>query len=45
MAEPDVEADETKEALHEAFREGWRAAMKGETIPASKLWDTLQSAE
>lgn len=43
LIEGAIEADETKEDLIEAFREGWRAAMKGETIPASKLWDALQS--
>ena len=33
-----VEEDEpTKEALLNRFREGWEAAMKGDTIPASKL--------
>lgn len=45
MAEPDVETDQTIEELYEEFRAGWQAAMKGETIPASKLWDALQSDE
>ena len=45
LIEGAIEAEQTKEELHEEFREGWRAAMKGETIPASKLWDALQSDE
>jgi hypothetical protein len=38
-----VEEEPTKEELFEEFREGWRDAMTGNTIPASKLRDFLNS--
>lgn len=41
MAEGDVEVEQTTDELREEFLEGWRAAINGETIPASKLWDAL----
>lgn len=27
----------------ECFREGWRAALRGETIPLSELWDGIDA--
>jgi hypothetical protein len=37
-----VEEDEpTKEEVLEGFRQGWAAAMKGDTIPASKLQESI----
>jgi hypothetical protein len=43
LVESDLEVDEeeTKEQILEEFRQGWRAAMNGETIPASELSSTL----
>ena len=41
-----VEEDEpTKEDLLEGFREGWAAAMKGDTIPASQLREFIERDE
>jgi hypothetical protein len=41
-----VEEDKpTKEELINGFREGWAAAMKGDTIPASKLREFVESDE
>jgi hypothetical protein len=41
-----VEEDEpTKEELLNSFREGWAAAMKGDTIPASKLREFIEGDE
>ncbi|MBI1280897.1 MAG: hypothetical protein GC179_22425 [Anaerolineaceae bacterium] len=41
-----VEEDEpTKEELLNGFREGWAAAMSGDTIPASKLWEFIDLDE
>ena len=41
-----VEEDEpTKEEVLAGFREGWAAAMNGDTIPASKLREFLDSDE
>jgi len=41
-----VEDDEsTKEEIRAGFREGWKAAMTGDTIPASKLREFLDSDE
>lgn len=41
-----IEEDEpTKEELLNEFREGWAAAMTGDTIPASKLRDFIDSDE
>ncbi len=41
-----VEEDElTKEDLLNSFREGWAAAMNGDTIPASQLRDFIESDE
>jgi hypothetical protein len=40
-----VESDDepTKAELLEELREGMQAAIKGQTIPASELWDALNS--
>jgi len=35
--------EQTQEELAEEFRQGWLAAKNGKTIPASKLWDALNS--
>ena len=35
-------ADEQTQ-LKEEFRQGWQAAKNGKTIPASKLWEALNS--
>ncbi len=41
-----VEEDEpTKEELLAGFRKGWAAAMTGDTIPASKLREFIESDE
>jgi len=41
-----VEEDEpTKEEVLNGFREGWAAAMTGDTLPASKLRDFIDSDE
>lgn len=41
-----VEEDEpTKEEVLNGFREGWAAAMSGDTIPASKLREFIDSDE
>ncbi len=41
-----VEEDElTKEELLTGFREGWVAAMSGDTIPASKLREFIERDE
>ncbi len=41
-----VEEDEpTKEELLDGFREGWAAAMSGDTIPASKLREFIERDE
>ena len=41
-----VEEDEpTKEELLTGFREGWAAAMRGDTIPASKLREFIENDE
>ncbi len=41
-----VEEDEpTKQELLNGFRQGWAAAMSGDTIPASKLRDFIESDE
>ena len=41
-----VEEDEpTKEELLNSFREGWAAAMNGDTIPASKLREFVEGDE
>ncbi|MCG2785604.1 MAG: hypothetical protein CVU44_06440 [Chloroflexi bacterium HGW-Chloroflexi-6] len=29
----------------ESFRQGWKEALKGETLPISELWTNLDSAE
>ena len=29
----------------ESFREGWRAALRGETIPLSELWEGIEGSE
>jgi hypothetical protein len=33
---------DTQEGLEAGFREGWRQAMNGETIPLSEVWDALE---
>ena len=33
---------DTQAGLEAGFREGWRQAMKGETIPLSEVWDALE---
>ncbi len=33
--------EQTQEELMDEFRQGWQAAKKGQTIPASELWDAL----
>lgn len=35
--------EQTQEELMEEFRQGWQAAKHGQTIPASELWDALNS--
>jgi hypothetical protein len=40
LGAPDEE--DTHEAILESFRQGWREAMSGQTIPASELWNALQ---
>jgi hypothetical protein len=42
VVEPEDD-EETKEQVLEEIRQGWQAAMRGETIPASELWDALNS--
>ena len=37
--------EQTQEELMEEFRQGWQAAKNGQTIPASKLWEALNSDE
>ena len=37
--------EQTQEELAEEFRQGWLAAKNGQTIPASKLWEALNSDE
>jgi hypothetical protein len=39
----DDDDEPNKAQLLEELREGMQAAIKGETIPASKLWDALNS--
>ncbi len=29
----------------ESFRQGWKEALKGETLPVSELWTNLDAAE
>lgn len=29
----------------ESFREGWRSALRGETIPISELWEGIEGSE
>ena len=35
--------EQTQEELEDEFRQGWQAAKNGKTIPASKLWEALNS--
>lgn len=44
---PSDEDDEeqTQESVLESFRQGWKEAMKGQTIPASELWDAINRDE
>lgn len=37
----EVDEEETKEAVLEDFRQAWREAMTGQTIPMSQLWDSI----
>ncbi len=41
LVEEDLEED-SHESIVESFKQGWREAMSGNTIPASKLWEALQ---
>lgn len=45
LVEAAEEAEQSPDELREEFREGWRAAMNDETIPASELWDALHRDE
>ena len=42
LIEPETAEEDTHETILESFRQGWREAMNGQTIPASELWDALQ---
>jgi hypothetical protein len=45
LIEPETVEEDTHESILESFRQGWREAMNGQTIPASELWDALQDDE
>ena len=32
-------------SAEQSFREGWRAALLGETIPVSELWEGIEGSE
>jgi hypothetical protein len=42
----DVVRNDTKLlSAKESFREGWHAALRGETIPISELWEGIEGSE
>jgi hypothetical protein len=44
-ADAQQSAEQTAAELEDEFREGWHAAMTGQTIPADQLWDALNRDE
>ncbi len=36
-------ADETLKSAEECFRQGWKEAMTGETVPLSELWEGIDA--
>jgi hypothetical protein len=47
LIEPEIQDEDTHdhEDILESFRQGWREAMSGQTIPASELMDALRDDE